>query len=114
MRLKSPAYLWDICNAADYIQAKIASITYEQFSEDLDTQIIVERKLEVIGEAGRRLFAHDPETAALIPGLRGAIDMRNAISHEYDDLDYVDIWSAITGPLNHLRDAAAQLLESED
>ncbi len=112
MQPKSAAYLWDICDAADYIQAKISSITFEQFSEDLDTKTIVERQLEIIGEAGRRLFAHDPQTAALLPGLRGAIDMRNVISHDYDELEYQDIWSAVTGPLHDLREAAVKLLET--
>jgi len=47
--------LWDIIGAIEHIQAKMRDINIETFYDDLDRRRIVERTVEIISEASRRL-----------------------------------------------------------
>jgi uncharacterized protein with HEPN domain len=43
--------------------------------------------LEIIGEATRQLEDSSPEIGSLLVETRGMVGLRNAISHQYGDLD---------------------------
>jgi 4a-hydroxytetrahydrobiopterin dehydratase len=57
----------------------------------------VERNLEIIGEAMRRILKEDPTFQ--ITSARKIIDLRNQVIHGYDVIDDGNIWSII---INHL------------
>jgi len=57
---------------------------------------IVERLLEVIGEAINQALRIEPELVESIPDALVIVGMRNRIAHGYDDLKDEVIWNAAT------------------
>jgi len=99
-------YLVDILDAArlamEYTQGK----TREEFLRDLQCQDAVVRRLEIIGEAARRVSDEMREANAHLPWHR-MIGMRNAMIHEYDDIDMPLVWETVKMSLPDL----ARLIE---
>jgi len=87
-------YLVDILMAARLISSYMSDKTKENFLADSQCQDAVIRRLEVIGEASRRISA---ATRARFPELdwRGMIVMRNLMIHEYDEVDLTIVWDTI-------------------
>ena len=58
------------------------------------------RRLEVVGEAARRVSA---EGRAALPGLpwRQMVGMRNRMIHEYDRVDIAMVWETLERDLSH-------------
>ena len=61
MRRKTPALLLDIRDAARFIAEDTAGHTFASFRSDRRVRQVVERNLEIIGEALRRLSREDPD-----------------------------------------------------
>lgn len=91
-------YLLDILEAAKLAVAYVAEKTREDFSNDLQCQDAVIRRLEIIGEAARRI---SEETQNAFPDLpwNEIIGMRNVMIHEYDDVDLAIVWETVKNDL---------------
>ena len=61
----------------------------------------LERTLELIGEAARRISAVTRETYPKIPW-QDIIGMRNIIAHEYGKIDLDEIWKAVQADVPEL------------
>ncbi len=70
----------------------------------------VERQLEILGEAVRRLEALDPALVQRISEHRRIIAFRNIIVHGYDGLDDDVVWQIVMGKLPILAEEARRLL----
>jgi uncharacterized protein with HEPN domain len=88
------AYLFDILDAARLAQAYVLGKTQAEFLADTQCQDAVIRRLEIIGEATRRLST---ETRRAMPEIawEAMMGMRNILIHQYDDVDLNIIWDAI-------------------
>jgi uncharacterized protein with HEPN domain len=88
------AYLADILEAARAIQRFTAGVTLEQFKANEEKYEAVNRKLEIMGEAARRLSA---ETRSVFPEIPWNLvtAMRNILIHDYDDVDLDVVWDTI-------------------
>ncbi|HAH54732.1 MAG TPA: antitoxin [Flavobacterium sp.] len=71
--------------------------SFESYDSNLLVQAAVERNLEIIGEATKRLLDINPTIA--ISNTRSIINTRNKISHGYDEIENPQIWGII---INHL------------
>jgi uncharacterized protein with HEPN domain len=90
--------LHDIADAIERIDKFVGTPRiFEQFDKDILVRQAVERNFEIIGEAVNRLKETTPEIA--ISDARKIINLRNKISHGYDEVENVQIWSII---INHL------------
>jgi uncharacterized protein with HEPN domain len=89
---RDPAHLWDILEAAESILSFTRGQTFQQFVEDAKTRLAVERELEIIGEAARRISHPLREQHPEIPW-KDLIGLRNVISHEYDKIDYTQVYA---------------------
>ena len=91
---RDPAHLWDMLEAAQSIVEFTEGITLEEFLESgRDREIVrlaVERKLEVLGEAARRVSSHFRNKHPEIPW-KEIVGLRNVISHQYDKVNYAEI-----------------------
>jgi uncharacterized protein with HEPN domain len=98
---RDPQYLLDILEAAKKACSYVAGITKEVFLKDTLCQDAVIRRLEIIGEAARRL---SPEARQTLPGLawNAMIGMRNVLVHEYDDVDLHVVWETVQKDLPSL------------
>ncbi|MFZ0960313.1 MAG: DUF86 domain-containing protein [Terriglobia bacterium] len=103
------AYLLDILEAAKLAAAYVSAKTKEEFLRDTQCQDAVIRRLEIIGEAARRI---SQETRDRLPGLpwSAMINMRNLMIHEYDYVDLAVVWDTVQNHLPALIQSIAPLV----
>lgn len=100
-------------DAIDQLQTCLQGKTYEDYLAESLLQRGVERLLEILGEAARRI---DREFQAQHPEIEWAdmIGLRNVIAHQYDDLDIAGIWEILQTKLTPLRQKLQTLLQELD
>lgn len=91
-------YLLDILEAAKLATAYIDQKTKDEFIEDTQCQDAVIRRLEIIGEAARRVSTKTREELSELPWDSMA-GMRNFLIHEYDDVDLDIVWNTVSDDL---------------
>jgi len=91
---RSEAYLQDILNAARLATRYLSGMEEAQFLDDIQTQDSVVRRLEIIGEAARRV---PDDFRAAHPELpwESMVQMRNVMIHQYDDVDPAIVWDTV-------------------
>lgn len=91
---RDDAYLLDILESAKIAVDNIAGKSWDQFYVDQRSQDAVIRRLEIIGEAARRV---SEETRAKYPDIawREMTSMRNLVIHEYDIVDLSLVWDTV-------------------
>jgi uncharacterized protein with HEPN domain len=89
------AFLWDMLQAAQKVQEFIGNRSFEQYQADEILQAAVERKIEIIGEAARRV---SPATQAAHPEIewRPITAQRHVLAHEYGAIKQDRIWRVAT------------------
>jgi uncharacterized protein with HEPN domain len=110
MRPDTLGLLEDIRDAAQFIADDTAGMTFEAFERDRRTRQLVERNVEIIGEAVSRLRRHDPTLVARITAHNQIVGLRNALIHGYDVIDYPIVWRAVHESLPVLRAEVDRLL----
>ena len=79
------------------------------FQKDLKTRKAVERNIEIIGEAMRRIIESEPDI--LISDARKIVDTRNRIINGYDSVSADVIWMIVTRYLPILEKEVRELLK---
>ena len=92
-----------------YIADDTAGHSFEFFRADRRVRQLVERNLQIIGGAMRRLSREDPGLAGRITAYRRIIGLRNALIHGYDVINYPTVWRAVQESLPVLRAAVDKL-----
>ena len=92
---RDKAYLWDMLQAASEARELCRGFTFETVEGDRRTLLALERLMELIGEAARRVsgefqLAH-PEIS-----WRKIIGLRNVLAHEYGRVDHRRLFLAAT------------------
>src|SRR4249920_1663938 len=110
---RDPQYLLDIVEAAKLAVRYVTGKTQEEFRQDTLCQDAVIRRLEIIGEAARRLSR---EARTTLPGLtwNAMIGMRNMLIHEYDDVDLYIVWDTVQRDLPTLIKVIEPLVSSSE
>ena len=96
-------YLTHILDATKSIQAQIKDITKEQFENSELLQGFVERKLEIIGEATKRIPDDFKQKHPNIPWKEMA-GMRDILIHQYTEVDEDIVWKTITQKIPSLKE----------
>ncbi len=111
--LRDSEYLIDILASAKLAIGYASGKASEDFEADIQCQDAVIRRLEIIGEAARRLSA---ETQATYPQLpwRAMTQMRNLVIHQYDDVDLSIVWDTVHNDLPPLIAALEQIVPPEE
>ncbi len=92
---RDEATILDIVFACEDIAEFIGAITLEGFLNNHLVQAAVTRKLEIIGEATKRLSAEFRQNHAEIPW-KAIAGLRDQLIHGYDDVDYPLVWRIAT------------------
>jgi uncharacterized protein with HEPN domain len=92
---RDAGYLLDMLEAAQKLQTYLQDKTQEDYQADDLLRDAVERNVEIIGEAARRLSEPFKLAHPEIPW-RKMIAQRNVIVHEYDNISTDEIWEAAT------------------
>lgn len=99
---KSEKLCLDILTAIEEIRDFLAEASQETFTQSRLQQVAVERELEIIGEALKRLERADEKLFDQIENGRKIIGMRNVLAHGYDVIDYRILWSTVTHDIEPL------------
>lgn len=99
MAHKPEKLLADILQAAAAIERFVEGRDRQTYSNDLMLRSAVERQLEILGEALRRLQVLDASLVSQISEHRRIIAFRNIIAHGYDGLDDDIVWQAVAEKL---------------
>ena len=102
--------LYHILDALDKMAVTMASQTYADFLNDWQRQLIVERLLEIMGEAANHLSVGLQSQHTYIPWPK-IIGMRNVVSHEYFRIDLETLWKTATEAVPLLRSDIEQVLK---
>lgn len=88
-------YLQDVLDAIDDMQSCFVGFPnrYDLFENDIMRRCVVERKVEIMGEAINRIRRAD--ASVVIPNARAIIDTRNRIIHAYDNVQADFLWSLV-------------------
>lgn len=88
-------YLQDVLDAINDMESCFKDFPnrFDLFENDIMRRCVVERKVEIMGEAINRIRKADPSVE--IPNARAIIDTRNRIIHAYDNVHPEFLWSLV-------------------
>lgn len=96
-------YLQDVLDAINDMQSCFVGFPhrYDLFEKDMMRRCVVERKVEIMGEAINRIKKTD--SSVNIPNARAIIDTRNRIIHAYDNVQSDFLWSLVVRHIPELK-----------
>jgi len=107
------SYLIDMLDYARGAVAAVGGRTLEAYRRDEQLRLATERRIEIIGEAARRLsadfIAAHPETP-----WRKIITQRHVLAHEYGEIDDELIWRVVTAHLPNLIQQLESILAQDE
>jgi uncharacterized protein with HEPN domain len=103
------ARLTDIIEAIELIRSEMGGVSLAAFEHDRRKRWIVERGIEIISEAGRRL---SPELKARHPEIPWpkVAGIGNVLRHEYEDVAHDVLWHVVRDDLLPLEKACREEL----
>ena len=109
---RDDTYLVDILESAKIALGYVLGKTWDQFYEDLQCQDAVVRRIEIVGEAARRVSQETRDKHPQIPW-REMTSMRNLVIHEYDVVDINQVWDTVQNKLPSLIKDLAKIVPPE-
>jgi uncharacterized protein with HEPN domain len=103
------ATLSQIAEHAQYAHDLCANKTPTELAADWRSSLALERALEIIGEAVKRLPPDLCEAYPTVPW-RLIAGMRDRLSHGYDNVDYEILWNAVHQDLPNLLETVKQMI----
>jgi uncharacterized protein with HEPN domain len=113
MKKIADPYLQDILDSVDKIIEYLSATDYnrDSFQKDTEKQDAVIRRLEIIGEASKRLEDQFKNEYPDIPWKKMS-GMRDILIHEYDRIDLDLVWKVSVEELPSIRKSIRSVLES--
>lgn len=84
--------LHDVRGTCAEIEQFISGVDEAGFHSNRQLHLAAHKLLEIIAEALNATRRSDSGTAQTIPNFRRYIDLRNQITHNYDDVNYRIVW----------------------
>lgn len=91
---RDAAYLWDMVRAGEQAGECVKGRSFEAFLASRIHVLALERTLEILGEAARRV-TEDVRVAHPEIAWKRMIAQRNVIAHEYGDIDHKLLYVAV-------------------
>jgi len=85
------ALLYDMLDSARAVLDMIEGMTYKNYMADRRTRRAVEREVEIIGEAARKVSDSFKVNHPEIPW-RKIIGQRHILAHEYGEIEHETLW----------------------
>lgn len=102
-------HLRDILEGLDHIESFLGNMDLEAYKADLRTKSAVERQMQIITEAAKRL-GDEAETLCPGPDWRGFCRMGDILRHGYHKVDDEIVWNTIKDELPPMREAVVKAL----
>lgn len=109
---RDKAYLWDMLDAALAVEEFVLGSTYDEYLSNRMMRGAVERYIEIIGEAARRVSEETKQEHPEIPW-RTIVGQRNVLAHEYDEVMDEAIWAIATKRIPELIRALKSIVPDE-
>jgi uncharacterized protein with HEPN domain len=95
MQAKLLKYILDVESVIKEIESVQMRVdnNFQRFQADIILQRAIERDLEILGEAVKKIVEMD--ASIQISGSRNIVNLRNLIAYAYDTVDVEIIWSII-------------------
>jgi uncharacterized protein with HEPN domain/predicted nucleotidyltransferase len=106
---RNNAALLDMIKAMKSIQSFVQNKSFEDYMADELLRLAIERALEIVGEAANRLTSEFQAAHSEIDW-RNIVGLRNAIIHQYDEIDSESIWEIVTAQVPTLLQQVEPLL----
>jgi len=110
---RDSGYLWDMLDAARLVQQYVAGVSVEAYLADRKLQLAIERLIEIIGEAARKVSGEFKEVHQEIPW-RGIVSQRHVLAHEYGEIKQERIWIVATKNIPELTATLTELIPSAE
>ena len=110
---RDAAHLWDMLDAPRQVTAFSAGLDLDQLLADARSRYAIERALEIVGEAARRVSAETVSRHPEVPW-KGIIGFRNVLAQEYGAIDYRRLYTVITDGVPALIVALEAILKSTE
>lgn len=81
------AYFWDMREFAKDARDLLRGVSFPQLEKDKTTRLALERSLELLGEAARRVSAAARRSHPAIDW-KAIIGQRNILAHDYGEVDH--------------------------
>jgi uncharacterized protein with HEPN domain len=104
-------YIWDMLDAARTLIEITRSKSLSDYESDKIIRLSVERSIEIIGEAARRV-SEPFQLAHPAIAWRAIIATRHVIAHEYGDLKHDKIWRIAVSHVPGLVALLAPIIEA--
>jgi len=98
---RDAAHLWDMLDAARAVEEFTSPVKFGQYLEDRKLRMAVERAVEIIGEAARRVSDGFRSAHPEIPWKK-IIGQRNVLAHEYGEVRHERMWVLATAEIPDL------------
>jgi uncharacterized protein with HEPN domain len=92
---RDPALLFDMLDSAQFIVSTVRGKSFDDYRQDRGIRSIVERQLEIVGEAARHISAAFKNVHSEIPW-RKIINQRHVLAHDYGEIENEIIWEVAT------------------
>ncbi len=108
---RDAAHLWDMLDAAKRVAEFSVGISLDQLLSEARTRYAIERALEIVGEAARRVSPQTTSQHREIPW-KGIIGFRNVLAHRYGAIDYRRLYTVVEEGVPALIVALESILDS--
>jgi uncharacterized protein with HEPN domain len=109
LEARDAAYLWDIIETSKAVREFATGVKPHEYLADRKLQMAVERAIEIIGEAARRVSDSFKADHPEIPW-RQIVAQRHVIAHEYGEIKQERLWLVATRDIPNLVDQLQSLL----
>jgi uncharacterized protein with HEPN domain len=92
---RDAGYLWDMLDAARSVREITSEATLHEYTTIRVMHRAVERELEIIGEAARRVSEAFKDAHSEVPWQK-IIGQRNILAHEYGEVIPERVWAVAT------------------
>lgn len=110
MQYEVKKYLKDIYNALSELEEFTKGKKFTDFVKDRGLQLIVERELEIVGEALNKIRKIEGEIEKSIPDIPKIIALRNVIIHGYASIDYEILWDIVENKVASFKQSISAML----
>jgi len=104
-------HLRDILQGIDHIEAFLVGMDFKKYRADLKTKSAVERQLQIITEAAKRL-GDNAQSLCPGPDWPGFCRMGDILRHGYHKVDDQIVWNTIKDELPPMREAIVKALDA--
>ncbi len=109
---RDDTYLVDILESAKIALDYVSGKSWDDFYGDMQCQDAVIRRVEIIGEAARRVSQETRDRYPQLPW-REMTSMRNLVIHEYDVVDIKLVWDTMQNKIPPLIQDISKIVPAE-